>query len=72
MHVCTCWRDFSNLGQSSYGIGNNHGGGVRDKILEQIKKSLVLDQLGVDVMQLSHTYCGSLANIRIIVLKGKT
>ena len=46
----TSWRDFSDLSECCDSIGHDHGGGVREKVLEQIEEPLVFHQLSVDVV----------------------
>ena len=65
----TSWRYFSYLSQRSDGIGYDHGGGVREKVLEKVKEALILNQLSVDVVKLSHTHGSCLTNIGIIILQ---
>ena len=68
-HKHTCWRYFTNLSQSGHGVGDDHGGGVREQVLEEIKEALVLDQLSIDVVKLGHTHSSCLAHVGVVILR---
>ena len=45
-----------------------HGIGVGQEVLQQLQKSLVFDQLRVNVMQFGHANGGSFADVWVLVL----
>ena len=59
-HFCKSFRDvYSEL---------HHGIRVGQEVLEKLQKSLIFDELSVDVMQLSDAHGGSFAHVRIFIL----
>lgn len=46
-----------------------HRVGVRDEIFEGVQKSLILHQLGIDIMKLCYTYSSCLPHIWVFVLQ---
>lgn len=46
-----------------------HGVRVRDEVFKGVQEALVLYQLGVDVVELGHTYSCCLAHIWVLILQ---
>lgn len=46
-----------------------HRVGVRDEVFKGVQEALILNQLGVDIMELCYTNSGSLSHIWIFILQ---
>lgn len=68
MHAHTSGRDVPNLSQGCYCIGNYHRGRVGQQILQQVQETLILHQLGVDVMELGYAHSSRLTHVWIFIL----
>jgi len=50
-------------------LHTHHGVGVCDEVPQGVQEALVLNHLGVDVVELGHTHRGRLPHVRIFILQ---
>ena len=62
-------RGLADVGEGCDRIGDHHGVGVAEQILEEVDETVLLDELGADVVQLGHGDGCCLPHVRILVPK---
>ena len=57
------------LSQGGDRVGDDHGVGIHQQVLEHVEEAAVLHQLAADVVQLGHAHRRRLAHVRVLVLQ---